>query len=928
MNRTLNATKLSLVMSCATVALLAADAAWAAEPVAQSAQEAGSDIIVTAQHRNETLSSVPLTVQALSGRELSQLNVTTFNDLLKYTPNVTFGNNGPGQGAIFIRGLSAGFAGNQSSGTIGQYPNVAIFLDEQSMQFPARNADVYLADMTRVEVLEGPQGTLFGGSSEAGAVRYITNKPNTHKIEGTVDVGYGGTAHGGANSNFTGVINLPIIKDKLAVRAVVYGERRGGYIDNVASNFTHSNYDPGIYYINLKPNAAGVCPNGLGTPTGFCAPVGGQTYNNATIAGPNSNPTDYSGYRVSAQYDIDQDWNFLISQSYQNLDAQGISATYSTGSDFQTLGTLQNTVFTPSYNKDRYWNTAWTLNGKIGDFKVIYTGGYTVRHIEEQMDYTNYSRTAYGVYYTCSGGTTGFGPTTSPGTCYSPLTYWHDNIRNTHQSHEFRVTSPDTSRFRVIAGAYWERFKIQDVMNFDYKSIPSCTPTNLALAKAGGAPCVANISVAPNSTANDPTIRADNVGFGEDTQRGYDQLAFFGSADFDIIPKVLTLSGGTRYYKYTEYLVGSQYGTGTGCTNIPNGGCVASVNIDLAQGGAGDHVTYTGFKSRGELTWHAAEHTLAYALFSQGFRPGGFNRSSNQVAPIGVDASGKPLANDVAGTVSQLKQFQKPNGYAPDSLDNFEIGLKTELLDRKLQLNMSAYLMNWRNVQLNFYNPAAGLGNTSFALNGPNYRVKGAEIQFIARPTRNLTVQGSLTYNDNQQTNSPCFVSTIATSPTVGQCITQTYAKGLGTNVPFSNPFGSVGTVAAFAPHFQGDIRMRYNWTINDMKAFFTLGGTYNSAEYSEPATYPAGDVVNPPLVNAGPNGTTIPGTTLLRYRMPGYGLADASIGLSRDNWTVTLYGNNITNSHASTFTSSTQFIKTQVPLRPLTFGLKVGTKF
>ncbi len=118
----------------------------------------------------------------------------TLDDLLKYTPNVTYGNNGPGQGEIIMRGLRNGFRGNQSSGTIGNFPNVAIYLDDQSMQFPARNVDIYMVDMDRVEVLEGPQGTLFGGGAEAGAVRYITNKPKLDTFEGKVEASYGFTA--------------------------------------------------------------------------------------------------------------------------------------------------------------------------------------------------------------------------------------------------------------------------------------------------------------------------------------------------------------------------------------------------------------------------------------------------------------------------------------------------------------------------------------------------------------------------------------------------------------------------------------------------------------------------------------------------------------------------------------------------------------
>jgi iron complex outermembrane receptor protein len=183
-NRMIYGAFAALLCGSATTALAAAAAVPAALPdaapdaAAVDAADSGiGEITVTAQRRNESIQKVPLTIQAFTGETLSQLHITTFDDLIKYTPNVTFGNNGPGQGAIFIRGLSAGFAGGQSSATIGNFPNVAVYLDDQSLQFPARNLDIYAADIERVEVLEGPQGTLFGGGAEAGAVRYITNKP-------------------------------------------------------------------------------------------------------------------------------------------------------------------------------------------------------------------------------------------------------------------------------------------------------------------------------------------------------------------------------------------------------------------------------------------------------------------------------------------------------------------------------------------------------------------------------------------------------------------------------------------------------------------------------------------------------------------------------------------------------------------------------
>ena len=235
------------LMSCAAVALLGsgtgAVAATATLPAATQADAPPAypgEIIVTATRRSESLQKVPLTIQAFTGKTLSDLNVTNFTDLLKYTPNVTYGNNGPGAGMIFLRGLSTGFSGSQSAATTGYFPNVALYLDDQSMQFPSRNADVYMADMERVEVLEGPQGTLFGGGAEAGAVRYITNKPRLDAFGGHFEGSAGGTVGGAPNGSFNAAINLPIIKDKIAVRAVIYDDHRGGYIDNVPGTFTRS----------------------------------------------------------------------------------------------------------------------------------------------------------------------------------------------------------------------------------------------------------------------------------------------------------------------------------------------------------------------------------------------------------------------------------------------------------------------------------------------------------------------------------------------------------------------------------------------------------------------------------------------------------------------------------------------------------------
>jgi outer membrane receptor protein involved in Fe transport len=883
--------KAKYIVSCAVAALLSGSggAAFAADAAAAAPTSGIEEVVVTAQRRTESVQKVPMTVQAFSGAAIAQLNVVTLTDLLKYTPNVTYGSNGPGQGSVFMRGLSAGQAGNQSSATVGNFPNVAIYLDDQSMQFPGRNVDIYMADMERVEVLEGPQGTLFGGGAEAGALRYITNKPKLGVEQANVEASYGFTAHGADNSSFNAMLNVPLIKDTLALRAVIYTDREGGYIDNVPSTFTRSNLDNNSYF-GIKPTA-GLCPNGQPAgQTGYCTLPNAAQANNFALAGKDQNPVTHDGARVSLLYQFHPDWDILISESLTNLDAEGLSVEYPVGSDFQTLKPLQVTAFSPSYDKDKMENTAWTVNGKVGDLKLLYTGAYTDRRITQQMDYTNYSRTLYGQYYECTGGTSGL-LGSGPIRCYSPVTNWHDKVRNTHLSNEFRVSTPESWRLRAIGGLFYEQFHVYDDMDFNYKTVPSCQEgNNLAAALSGGAPCFGSDATNPASTANQPGLRGEMSGFGEDVQRGYNQAAAFASVDFDIIPNRLTVTAGTRYYKYDEYEKGSLWHTNGSCLNVLV--CAPYTNIDA------EHlsVSYSGFKSKFGINWKPTDDTMFYYLFSQGFRPGGFSRNSKDVAK---DANGIP-------------QFKTPISYAPDTLTNNEIGMKTQFFEHRLQLNLSAYWMQWDNTQIALFQPCC-LGNTTFLVNGPGYTIKGIEAQFVGRVMEGLTVQGSVTYNDNSQSNSPCLTDNEPASPNLGKCITEIKGK------PFANPFGVQGGVSAFSPKVQANLRGRYEWPVQDFKMFATGGVNYQSESFNQPANYTPGST---------PSEIPVPDTTYLRYALPAYATVDASLGLTRNNWTLQVYGTNLFDNNSSVFTTSAQFIKAQVPLRPRVVGVKMSASF
>jgi outer membrane receptor protein involved in Fe transport len=298
---------------------------------------------------------------------------------------------------------------------------------------------------------------------------------------------------------------------------------------------------------------------------------------------------------------------------------------------------------------------------------------------------------------------------------------------------------------------------------------------------------------------------------------------------------------------------------------------------------------------------------MVYYTWSQGFRPGGFNRTSTSLAGV-VSLTGE--APYTAG-VGSTKQYNKPEGYNSDNLINNEIGLKSQFLDHRLEFNASAYIMNWQNVQFTFFDPVH-LGNTTFVTNGPSYQIKGFELQFVARVTEALTVQGSGSWNSSNQTTSPCLESNRpkATNPTpLGTCITQI------NSAPYTNPFGEVDSRSPYSPPFEYNVRARYDFRIAEFKPFVSFGANYIGAMNNEPANYPAGT----------PGLST---TTLELFRIPGYTTFDAAIGIAKDNWTAQITGANLTNSDAAQTITSGQFIEAEVPLRPRVVTFQFGMKF
>jgi iron complex outermembrane recepter protein len=849
------------LVACTVSAILAAHATAPARAQATAgvlppsrASDEISEITVTAQRREEDIQNVPVTIQVLTGETIAQLNVTTLDDFLRYLPNVTAAGAGPGQNNIFMRGLSTGSQSLQGSGGVGSFPNVAVYLDEQSGQLPGRNLDIYAADLQRIEVLEGPQGTLFGAGAQAGVVRYITNKPKLDVTEGNVNAGYGITAGGDPSTNLDATINLPLIPDTLAMRMVIYNDARGGYIKNVPGTFSRASTD--LVSVNYF---------------GGAVPPNSGSINNYNIAGNATNPVTYKGIRAEVLYKFNDDWNALLSQSYQNMDSEGVFWEEAYDGTGKPLPDLSVQLFNPSYDKDHFEDTQLTVNGRIGALKLVYAGGFLDRTIDQQQDYTNYARGHYAGYYQCNypgypfkGGT----PTAnSAGYCYSPSSVWKEHAKNTHQSHELRLSTPDDWRLRALGGLFWEDYEIYDQSNWTYETSPNFQP----IAPPSGA------------TSNDPTVRPAGTSFLQDITRGYKQKAAFLSVDYDLIPKTLTLTLGSRYYDINDFEKGSNVGS-FGCEiygpyngNVPPTPC----SVPTSNGNNLDALhlnkTYTGFKSRANLTWHVTDNALLYYTWSQGFRPGGFNLGQGIVTPS------SPLYGI----------FSPPLVYGPDVLTNNELGWKTEWFGHRLQWNGAVYQENWNETQLTIFDPGV-TGNNIFTTNGPNYRVRGAETSLVTRVTQALTVTASGSWNSSEVVKTLALVD-----PKTGQPIN------------IANPYGALGSPLALSPPFQGNIRARYEFSIDQYHAFWQVGAAHQGGSYS----------TTDQLTK------TLQGQSVAFYN-PGFTTYDASLGIARDAWTVSLFGENLADTRGILFSSYAQWVKADTINRPRTLSLRFSYKF
>jgi outer membrane receptor protein involved in Fe transport len=691
------------VLPLASALLACMHPAHAADPADAPVLE---EITVTAQKRSENLQDVPLSIQAFSTARLEELGIGDFDDYAKYLPSVSFQKVGsPSFEHTYMRGVSSGGDGNHS----GSQPSVGMYLDEQPVTTIDGNLNIHLYDIERVEALAGPQGTLYGASSQAGTIRIISNKPDPSGFKAGYDLDLNNVDHGGTGYDVEAFVNLPLTSTA-AVRLVGWDQHDAGYISNVHGTVTF--------------------------------PTSGAVFDNAALVKKDYNTVETTGGRAALKVELNDSWTILPTVMGQVQQTDG---------DFAynpAVGDLEVQHYFPQYVRDSWVQSALTVEGKIGNFDLVYAGAYLLRNTHEQSDYTDYSLyydSAYGKYFV-----------DNAGKLINPAQTIIGTDHYSKYSHELRISSPKENRLRFVGGLFLER-QVHEILQ-DYV-VDNGDPLG---------------SVAPNNVS---VPGWPGTLWLTDQERVDRDKAIFGELTFDITEH-LSASAGLRHFTYDNSLQGfygfnSTFSSNEGIATcftpfVPFHGAPCS---DLDRGTSG-----SGNSPKFNLTYKFDPDRLIYATYSKGFRPGGVNRNGGGTIPP----------------------------YQPDYLKNYEIGWKTSWFDNRLRFNGAIFREDWSNFQFSYLGP----NSLTIITNAGQARIDGLETDLEFAATQNLTLTSGFSWLNARLTQTFCGDPSICGAPGFDPSTYEQYAPA-GTRLPVTPRFKGNITARYTFPvgTYKGDIQ-------------------------------------------------------------------------------------------------------------------------
>ena len=550
------------------------------------------EVIVSAQKKSENLQNVPISVTTLSADELDSLNIKDFADYVLQLPAASAVQRRPGQGQIFMRGISDGGNVNQSL----QGPAVAIYLDESPVTMIGDNLDVHVYDIERVESLTGPQGTLYGAASQAGNLKIITKKPSS-EFDSGFNLSAESTRGGDGSTMVEGFVNIPLSQNA-ALRFVGFNDRDGGFIDSVNDSITY--------------------------------PVSGITRSNEVFVEDNFNDAVKDGYRAALRVDLSENWKLDVNYMGQETSTNGV---WDHNPD--ELGEYNVSRFYDDKTHDEWTRFSATVTGDLGFADLTFTTSSLERDFEVLSDYSHYSIDGYVEgYYTCY--EYYFGP------CVDPSIQFENDTHQEYDTTEIRLSSKEGEKFNWIIGA----FQTENITEYDSQwHVPAINPA----------------AAVPGS--KDLYYQTDQV-------RAEDESAVFGELYYQINDK-MELTLGHRKFDNETTLKGF-----VGTLWWPNyilGSSTRPDNVNSKYDGS-DSI------SKINLSYQVDNNSMLYITRSEGYRPGGANRTTQLGAT-----------------------------YDADFLTSTEFGFKSISMDGRLRLNGAMYQMDWDDIQLGWFDSSISL---------------------------------------------------------------------------------------------------------------------------------------------------------------------------------------------------------------------------
>ena len=777
------ASKISLAVAAALA--VAPPRAPAAQP-SESSSGALQEIVVTARKREENLQDVPLSIDVFTKKDMQNLGITGFDDYAQKVPSISFISTGPGTQLFVMRGVSDGSNPNYANASA-----TGFFVDDMSMSWQGVQPDLHLYDIERIEVLNGPQGTTFGAGSMAGAVRYITNKPDVNAFSGGIDLNGGHIQGGQENWTYEAFLNAPIIEGVLGLRVSAFSDSHGGFINNALTTRT---------WVNTAVS------------------------NNAQWARSDYNRAHVEGGRVALKGVLNDRWNATLTYSFQRQATQGA------WDEDPNLAPRTVERFGPENHRFEARMLDFHVDGDVGIGDLVFASTYWALPTRQQNEYSQYIENFNGGAnegVTCLNDPVyGTGPYTG---CKAPIQYYEYHTNPQRWSDELRLASKAGGRFHWLVGLYWEKTKDDSSGSTYYMpGLRTNSPAFQYYNYYSGAP--------PGSTS-----LPANQWYAYSTRTDYLQTTEFTNISFDVTDKLNIEAGVVHFHSDFRYY--SPFGQFAYAPTTPSLNVGSSNKWDAKYG----------------INYKVTDKVLVYADFAQGFRDGGTN-------------SGYPQSCYTKGV---------PQKYVPDTLNNYEIGLKTESLNGRLVWNTAAYLMHWKQLQTIIYDVDI-CAPSSFYVNVGNARIYGVESNINYKLSANWSLQAAGSYTDSH------LVSTQYT----------TFEPNVGERLPF-------------VPYFSWSWNLRYEHPlVTGLRGYAQIDMAHKGDMWDD-------------LHVQGSNGFP-------RLLQPDYSILNLRLGLSPEggHWLTEFYITNLTDKNAIVYTNTGNFDLRETTNEPRVIGLRVNYRF